>query len=78
MEQPTVIKNYHKRALDIILDEEEDIDEDKNDSFCQIYGRKQDTLRAEESVHSSFELVKKHSDSPKMVGERAANNQNLN
>jgi hypothetical protein len=34
MEQPTALK-YHKRALDIILDEEED--EDKNDSFCQRY-----------------------------------------
>jgi hypothetical protein len=33
MEQP-VIRNYQKRALDIILDEEEDVDDDKNDSFC--------------------------------------------
>jgi hypothetical protein len=30
MEQPTVIKNYQKRALDIILDEEEDIEEEKD------------------------------------------------
>lgn len=79
MEQPTVIKNYQKRALDIILDEEEDIEEDKNDSFQQRYGRnKQDTLRGDDSAHSSFELVKKHSDSPTRVGERAVLNQNLN
>jgi hypothetical protein len=44
--------------LDIILDEEEDIEEEK-DNYQR---RKQDTLRGSESVHSSFELpLRKHS-----------------
>ena len=70
MEQPTTsgIKNYQKRALDIILDEEEDMEEEK-DSY---HRRKQDTLRGSDSVHSSFELPQM-----KMSYEKNTN-QNLN